>query len=356
MTAARFLANPESKLLLEALKVGLRLSLSDADSDVPFARAKDLGNSSGLLPWVLELVATRSTEAAALNHQYKELCGAVSALQRSSALGVMSELMGIGVPARAFKGVAYAASPHGGEAIANDVDILIPRLSVAPARSALERMGFSQHVVSHAGQIQLVADEAIKTFEATHYELFPFTKVIRAPQIDHLARGIDDLGLTHPFVVEDGQVYVAVELDIHHNLSHGIDASRVLDAVCDIEMDGHNLSQLDWETHIWFVAARVYHEVMVLSSRKLRPLVDIGRILSFATLDWKRVIEVSKDYALSPSLYYPLCWISEQLPGTVPEGILSTLDSDRAAQGLHDFGDFVPKMLGQKVLIRPQGF
>jgi len=199
----------------------------------------------------------------------------------------------------------------------------------------------------------LIADEDIQSFETTHYELFPFTRIVKTSKIDHLAPAINDLGLGHPFVVENSEVYVAIELDIHHNLSHGINAGAVLNCVCNTTLMGKPVPQLDWETHVWFVAARVYHEVMVLSSKKLRPLVDLGRTLSNCHLEWDRIIGYSNTYALSPSLYYPLCFLSELLPGTVPVRVLDILDADRERQGLHDFGDFIPKMLGQKVLLRP---
>lgn len=354
MTSARFIASPESRLLLAAIRLGLGLlPEGEPPEGIPFARAKELGVSSGLLPWVLELMKDKTEEAVLAGQQYRELCAAVLGVQTKSMLRVTSGLRDVGIPAPAFKGIAYAASPHGGGAIFNDIDILIPRNSVEAARTALAELGYSQNIVSHGGAVQLISGEAIQSFEVTHYELFPFTRIVRTPEVDYLAQAINDLGLSHPFIVEKEQVYVAIELDIHHNLSLGIEADAVLACVREAECCGSVFSQLDWETHVWFVAARLYHEVMVLSAQKMRPLVDIGRVLAFAELDWERVMNISKTYALSPSLYYPLCWLSEQLPGTVPGDILRALDSDRVAQGLHDFGDFIPKMLGQKVLLRP---
>lgn len=355
MTVARFSARPESTLLVAALKKGLGLPCSLLPGNHPtFGEARKLGLNSGLMPWVLEVLASSSQEAANAKLTYARIARCVLNAQMSNSALIASALRAHGINCPLFKGVAYAMSGYGCEAILNDIDMLVPGDSVQLSKAVLKELGFSQNIVSHDGSIQLVSDEAIATFESTHYELFPFTKIIRTPELDSQCDEIRDLGLTHPLIVEDESVYVAVEADVHHNLSHGIDAKAVLACTSPCSEEYAEISRLDWETHVWFVAARVYHETMVLGAKKLRPLVDLGRVLATKTVDWERVLDISEAYALSPSLYYPLCWLAEQIEGVIADEVLEKLDRDRAIQGLHDFGDFLPKILGEKVLLRPE--
>jgi hypothetical protein len=312
-----------------------------------------LGKTTGLTPWLLRLASNRSCELDALCQSYHTLREIAVAAQVKSAVEVMRGLRDSTLKSALMKGVVYSTTTEDG-GLFNDIDLTIPADQIADGKKLISTMGYSQNVVSHNGSIQLVPDEAIQKFESAHYELFPFTRIIRLEEADRFVPLLELLGITHPFVIEEKRAYLSIELDVHHNLSHGIDSNDYEQHVSWLDFDGEQISCLDWTTHVWFVAARIYHETMILNSSKLRPIVELGRMIRKYEIEWSRVLLISKKYALSPSLYYPLAWLSDSFNVSIPLDVLGDLDEDRKKSGLHDFGDFVPKILGESIVFRPQ--
>jgi hypothetical protein len=303
--------------------------------------------------WLLNIQSAENTTLKKLEVSYSRIHQIILETQTKYALEVALTLHKRGIKAPIFKGLAYELGKIGGEAIFNDIDFIISDKNLNETRATLGELGYSQNIVSHEGQVQLVSNDEISKFESLHYELFPFTKIVHSPGLESEISSIEQLGLTHPLVIEEGKTYIAVELDIHHNLSNGLDASEIIESTAPIASSNLILHQLDWETHVWFVAARLYHETMVLSSRKLRPLIDLGRIIENSNIDWKRIFHVSRKYALAPSLFYPLSWLADGFGINIPIDVLVALEHDRKNQELHDFGDFVPKALREEMLFRP---
>ena len=154
--------------------------------------------------------------------------------------------------------------------------------------------------------------------------------------------------------MEGPDIYLAVELDIHHALSNGINLDDVWKDVSIKALHGEVAEHVSWETHVWFIAARLYHEVMILGATKVRPLIELTRIIESHNIAWAKVLQVSAKYSLGPGIFYVLSFTRDMLGANIPAEVLKDLDEQRRETGrLHDFGDFILKALGETVLLRP---
>ena len=351
-----FNASSYALTALNAISTALGIESRCPASTMILAEHITVGRRTGLLPWILANRESIGDESATLLlENFKKLASFVIEIQANGWSEVYQHLREAGVESSLLKGLLYAGRFNcQNRVIFNDVDMMIGRSDIEQSKKILTSTGFSQNVISHDGRIQLIPNESILKFESTHYELFPFTKIVRASQLDLYQDTIRDFGFDHPFIIEDGNVYVAIELDIHHNLSNSMDPQEIIDSSKTGEVFGLSARYLDWETHIWFVSARVYHEVMILDSHKLRPLVEVGQIVSTQPIDWNKVLEVSKKYNLSAGLYYVFSFLCDSFSVNIPADTISSLNECRQNQGrLHDFGDFVAKAFDESVLIRP---
>ncbi len=236
--------------------------------------------------------------------------------------------------------------------IMNDVDIVIRIENIKTVREVMSSNGYSQNVVSDAGQLHLVPQDAIDEFESKHYELFPYTRVIEVPDLDPYSEFIRDLWPGHPFVIEDNKIFVAVEFDIHHNLSHGIDVLDIWTNPQSFTVGSTNAIAPNSELLAWFLAARFYHEVMTLGKTSAKLLSDLVVLVGSRQIDFERVMAASDQYTLHPSLFYVFRFLKDFVGCPIPDDVVSRLRAKTQASHIpyHDWGDFLPKLLGETAL------
>jgi hypothetical protein len=85
---------------------------------------------------------------------------------------------------------------------------------------------------------------------------------------------------------------------------------------------------------------------MVLSARKAKLLGDLTVLLSQSLVDWGSVLGMVDRYSLEPGLYYVLSYLSQSIGVPVPNEVLESLRKRLGRQTYHDWGDFLPKLLG----------
>lgn len=253
----------------------------------------------------------------------------------------------------ALKGIYFLNELYGvGQRyICNDIDFLIKESQVEATKNVLGTLGFSQQFVSHDGVVLPVESELIEQFEGQHYELFPFTRMIPIDEREVTPKTLEFLGLKHPFVVEEGKVFFAVELDAHHNLSTGLEEADIAPRI-EFSVDGRQCYAVSPTVLAWFLPARFYHEVMVLGERKGKLLADIVRLIERHrdTIDWNAVAAAASRYSLEPGLLYVYRFLHEWCEVSIPEMVFVGLRTSAAGKtGYHDWGDFIPKLLDQRV-------
>lgn len=101
------------------------------------------------------------------------------------------------------------------------------------------------------------------------------------------------------------------------------------------------------EDLLWFVAARLYHELMLYDFPHLVLFQDMNATLfRYASeIDWDRILFVARKYDLQPSLFYTLSHLKRLFGREVPEYVLSELSPARpGVLRYHEWGDFLPKL------------
>lgn len=233
----------------------------------------------------------------------------------------------------------------------DDLDLLVkpPDLDVVVAE--LEAAGFVQGRVDlERMQISPLSPEEKQRIAARHYELAPFSKLARVPALSPLREWIDPDLAGEQFRVVGGEVFMVLQYDVHFNLSLGFDVADV--------WEFHESGRLPDGTEVliqapsdlaWFLPARAYHEVMALGEPSLRQFVDWLALLAARgdAIDWDHVLRLANRYDLHPGLFYMLWHADELLPSTVPREVIEACSPDRPeVKRFHDWGDFVPKLLG----------
>ncbi len=237
----------------------------------------------------------------------------------------------------------------------SDLDFLVRPMDIPTVEAALAAVGFRQGIFDRENlSIRTVTEEVKREVEAGKAELVEFGKIVLLPELSPLR---EEIGLQfgpashHRMVVLGRDVYVYVALDVHVNLAEGFALEDVWMDMREISLpDGAALLGQSFTDLIWFLAVRLYHETLLDGRATLRAFVDIVAVLHrFADrINWGRLLEMGNKYRLQPALYFVLWHVNELLGPIVPDWLLKELDprgptSDRS----HDWGDFVPKMLGE---------
>jgi len=261
------------------------------------------------------------------------------------------------VPVLVLKGLFLTSHVYPPTAvyIGADIDLLVRPVCISKVKGVMMRCGYSQRLSLLDGVPRLLSDELIDQMEAGHYELAPFTRVVEAPQLTPLAEFIKEHRPGFPFLFEDGRPYVAVVVDLHHNLSHGIDEMEAWRSPVPFHVSGRRAMAPSPETLVWFLAARLYHEVMVHSVRKIKLAADLTALLGRVTVDWQTVLQVADRYHLEPGLHYVLSFLSVCCGVAVPGEVLRALAMTAHREpSCHDWGDFIPKLVRRQPTFVPR--
>jgi hypothetical protein len=284
---------------------------------------------------------------------YLDLAEKALQIQNSAWLEIHDSLSAAGVWAAALKGIFFLNELYAPDEryICSDIDFLIAPRHVDLTKAVLGSLGFSQQFISHDGVVIPVGSDLAARFEERHYELFPFTRVVRLPEFQDRIQSLEKIGVNHPFVVENGELYFALEVDVHHNLSTGLELSDIEDT-CIFAVDGRQCLGVSPTVLAWFLPARLYHEVMVLGARKGKLLADIARLVArfHDEIDWEVVAAIADKYTLEPGLLYVYRFLGEWCGTPFPEWLIARLEqSAEGKTGYHDWGDFLPKLLNVRV-------
>jgi hypothetical protein len=107
------------------------------------------------------------------------------------------------------------------------------------------------------------------------------------------------------------------------------------------------------EVLAWFLAARFYHEVMVLSERKAKLLGDLLKVIESRRIDWSIVRAAAETYSLAPGMFYVMRFLREVIDIDISKDIIAGFGDGgaREQRSYHDWGDFLPKLLDIRVVI-----
>jgi hypothetical protein len=246
--------------------------------------------------------------------------------------------------------LAHSAYPAAGTREMLDVDLLVHIQDVGLARKALADLGWVQGVFDRILQRLVPLKPAeIEQAERGHYECFPFRKLARLRWLDGLVAPDALLSPTGNLRLIDGEVWCSLEIDVHFHLAPGIDIDEVWSAQRAFTVDDLKVKGQSPESLLWFIATRLYHEVMLVKAERLSLFQDVLAILHRwgDQIDWQVVLNVAERYQFHPSLFYVLRGAGELFRAPIPAEVLDQLRPTRPwVSRLHDWGDLLPKMLG----------
>ena len=149
---------------------------------------------------------------------------------------------------------------------------------------------------------------------------------------------------------DDGTLLMPVFIDIHVNLSAGMELEDVWRGAEARELLGRRVKVQSLTTMLWFSAVRLYREAFEHNTLKLQMLGDIDALLWLypKEIDWPELLVMADKYRFGPALFYVLSQARELNGAPVPEAVLALLMPDpRKPPADADWGDVVPKLLSK---------
>lgn len=236
-----------------------------------------------------------------------------------------------------------------------DLDLLVRPPDFEALKGALVAAGFRHGLFDRESlTIRPIGDFERQQAQAEGMELMELSKIVKIPELspyqEVIAKALGG-SVYHRLAVLGPDVYSLIEFDVHLNLSTGFDVQDVWWEPRTISLpDGGEILGQSQSDLLWFLAARLYHEILLHNRASMRYFVDVVALLErFADrIDWERVVFMGHKYKLDPSLFYTLWHAREILGSLVPDFVVESFDLLRgSADRSHDWGDFVSKMLGE---------
>jgi hypothetical protein len=213
------------------------------------------------------------------NSPAQELNDAVWSMQRRELMSFVKQLDDQHVPTLVFKGAEFRDMLFASRSISfmKDCDVLVPRSEIGRAKQAAYLTGFRQASFDPAAG-QLVDDDLtdVASIEIMHYFISAFRKLVPLELSQRLLdTAVNDL--REPLCLVDGQCFVVVTLDIHHNVATDVSPDPFFKRAVPSALGvGQTFSAAD---HLWFTASRYYNEVAVHGKRTLRELAFLVALL-----------------------------------------------------------------------------
>lgn len=287
---------------------------------------------------------------------YQRVADLATTVQQRAWTEIAQALAAAGVECLALKGVHLQAKyyPSTCRYLANDVDVLVRPESLHKSREVLAECGYTQGIKRIGSRYAPVEQAAIQNFERDHYELFPYTKIIAVQWPDGIGKeDLARLKISHPTYVEGENLYIAVEIDVHHNLAPGIDLEDIWREPDEFVVEDSVYRAVSPSVLMWFLPARFYHEVMITADRSAKTLADLAFVIAGSTVDFTPALHCAEKYALEPGLFYVYSFLDSLAAIENGATLLASLnDLLKRDRRLHDWGDFVPKLLGRRVTFR----
>lgn len=283
-----------------------------------------------------------------------EVYGIITREQYAHLRPAMDELARRGIPVLLIKGadLDLAVYEKRFPRVMGDIDILVRPPDAPAVIEVFRSQGFLQGKLDrNLLAILPLTDEEREDLEEDSIELAELSKLIAVPDLLPFRDVIDShLAYWRMMPLHD-TYYLVIGYDVHLHLSLDLDLQDAWTNLRSIDFPetGPCLAQ-SFTDMAWYLAARLYHELHMSNAAILRAFLDVLLIVhrKHGEIDWDRISFIADKYKLHPSLYYVFWHIREILGGTVPCGLLESLcplgaDAERG----HDWGDFVPKMLGE---------
>jgi Uncharacterised nucleotidyltransferase len=288
-----------------------------------------------------------------LPSQLSEVFRIVSHEQYRHLKPLLGELSGCGIPALLIKGgdLDLAIYRKKFPRVMGDLDVLVRPPDVAAVVDAFKRHGYVQGVLDKnlAKIVPFTAAERAQAEDGS-IELAEFSKLISVPALSPYADLIGQYLPGWRMMPLGGSFYVALIVDVHLHLSLDFDIQDVWSNLRTISFPeiGQCLAQ-GFADLAWYLAVRLYHELHLSNAPVMRTFLDVLMTVLRAhqSFDWPRISSIADKYRLHPALYYTFWHINEVLPDVVPAALLAHLCPSRiGSERAHDWGDFIPRMLG----------
>jgi len=243
--------------------------------------------------------------------------------------------------------------PDVGSRALGDIDILIHITDVSLFKMLARDIGYSQAFLNRDSKaMEPFPDEQISEVEKSHYELLGFTRLVDVPQLQPYQDVFPLLekGSLYPRFTIDDLVKYVVCFDVHHNLAPDLDPNDLWNKTRYFNLGGIELRGQSLEDLLWFLSARFYHESMILNKKNLRMLYDVAAVLARESMnvDWVYFLEGVRKNDLQPSVFYVFSQLKQLFKADIPEDVIRNLHPENnIVQRSHDWGDFLPKILGR---------
>lgn len=235
--------------------------------------------------------------------------------------------------------------------VMGDIDILIRPPDADQVMDVFRSQGFIQGALNQSRlEIVPLSDAEKAEIEEESIELAEFAKLISVPDLIPLRDVITDHLAYWRMIPLQGDYYLVVGYDIHIHLSLEID---IQDVWCDLRTiespeTGRCFAQ-SFTDMAWYLTVRFYHELHINNAFVMRSFLDVLAIVfhHHKAIDWERIDRMARKYSLQPALFYCFWHINELIGPLIPSALLESLcPVNTGTERGHDWGDFIPKMLG----------
>jgi hypothetical protein len=237
-----------------------------------------------------------------------------------------------------------------------DLDIMVQPQQALRARQVLFELGYA-HGIWNPGdnQFRRMWPRVDRAYLQSHHELPSVTRVFTVPSPYPAAQIPASWRHKHIkcFVDEHQAMTIPVFIDLHVNLSAGMDLADVWCGAQHEEVFGRLVRVQSPTTMLWFLAARLYHEAFEYGTLKLNMFGDLDAVLRqrAGQIAWERILAIAVKYAMSAPLYYVLAQARAIAAAPVPVEVIEALRPKHSEVPVtNDWGDIVPKMLSRAEL------
>jgi hypothetical protein len=192
-------------------------------------------------------------------------------------------------------------------------------------------------------------------YSPDHYEAAPYIRPEFVEELSAYQDEVRDVRAAIPqMLFREGKILFATRFDVHYNLDADFDVEELWKKAVTAPSGGRVLKFLEREIAFSFLCFKCYVEAGRVVGR-MRQFFDAAFVaVDTESMDWDRVIAISKTRRFAESIYYVSYHINELLGPVVPERVLEAT-RPRGRRELHvwrlsrhaHYGDFMPALLGQ---------
>lgn len=323
--------------------------------------------SHGMVPMLTRLAGERNWELPSTLGLLDRIWTAVNRTQFEYFAPVVRELVSRRTKIAMLKGADFLHTIYPSDMSRQmcDIDLLVRPPDVPLVQEVLIASGFVESNQYDLANLWVEPASSLDGRLHTHvgyHQLPPNLQLVRLEDLDPYANIIQDLldlkQIEPIFSVVDGQVYLLLKVDVHLNVAPDISLSTTWHSPRSIEVtvfgDGTHVEMLGESTLVWYLATKFYHEFMVGGGACIRQFIDIAAAVKkyHQLIDWEYVLNVVRHYNFEPAIYYAAVHVNEMLGKLVPKEFIEAVNPSISHCGrLHDWGDFVPRLLGEVITV-----